>query len=183
MPRRGDSCSPETRARLSRAGVRAWEKRREAARVRPRDLERLRRSGTVSESLRPLLEIAEEEAAELVSALGGPDEISPQRRAIVEDLVAVGVVLRAELTRFLQSGDPDAGARVGTLAGARRASLSALGLERRAREVFDPTLPLTVEWATPDPEGAQDTPDGTNGEARGSEVAPDDERAVEGDAT
>jgi hypothetical protein len=131
----GKPHTSESRRRISRGLRRYHQRKREAARVRPRDLQRLRKSGTVSESLRPLLEIAEQESSELLEALGGVEHVSPQRRVLVEDAVAVGMVLRAELARYLQAGDADAGARVGSLANARRASLAALGLERHAREV------------------------------------------------
>ncbi len=129
--------TPEWRARVSKGTKRAAAAKREAARVRPRDLARLRKSGTVAKSLRPLVAIAETEAAELMAALGGSEEVSEMRRLIVEDLVAVGMVLRAELARFLQTGEPDAGARVSTLANTRRASLAALGLDRVATPVPD----------------------------------------------
>jgi hypothetical protein len=86
--------SPEWRARTGAGVRRANERRREAARVRPRDLQRLRRSGSVAPALRPLLDIAETEAVELMDSLGGPDRVTPQRRILVEDVTAVGMVLR-----------------------------------------------------------------------------------------
>ena len=100
-----------------------------AARIRPRDLVGLRDSGTVAESLRPILDLAENEMAEIIDSLGGADAIPPTKRALIEDAVSVGVALRGELGRYLQSGDPDAASRVGTLAGARRQSLALIGLE------------------------------------------------------
>jgi len=62
------------------------------------------------------------------------ETVSEQERALVEDFARVGVVLRAELSRYL-AGELDAGVRVGTLAGIRRSSLVALGLQRRAKEI------------------------------------------------
>jgi hypothetical protein len=50
---------------------------------------------------------------------------------------AVGIALRGQLALYLQTGDGDAAARVGSLANARRTSLAAIGLERHAREVGD----------------------------------------------
>ena len=127
--------SPEWRERVS-AGLRRYhERRRKVAQVAPRDLARLARDGELAPSLRPLLPIAAEEAYELTEALGGLASVSPQRRAIIEDIVAVGIVLRATLARFLQTRDHELGSKVGTLASARRASLQALGLERVAKEL------------------------------------------------
>ena len=122
----------ETRAESARRG---WKKRRKRERVRPRDLKRLQAGGSVAESLRPLLTIAEHEAAELTEALGGSDAISAQERAVVEDFALLGIVLRAEFARFAQADDEAAGGRVGTLAGQRLRHLQALGLERRARDM------------------------------------------------
>jgi hypothetical protein len=120
--------------------VREGKRRRDVetaarARVAPRDLRRLERNGTVAGSLRPLVPLAREEAYQLTEALGGPDAVSPQRRVLIDDLTAVGIVLRATLALFLQNGDPELASKVGTLAGARRASLQALGLDRVAKEI------------------------------------------------
>jgi hypothetical protein len=86
---------------------------------------------------------------------------------LVEDVARVGIVLRAELTRYAKSADPDAAARVGTLAGARRASLALLGLERHAREVSLPAY-LKAQAAT-------------NGHADGPTVDVESERAPRAD--
>ena len=132
MARKG---SAEWRQRVSRGAKRGIRRRKERLRTRPRDLERLRAEGLVTESLRPLAAIAEDECFDLIHALGGVDQITPQRRAIVEDVARVGLVLRAELARYVESRDPDCGARVGSLANSRRSSLVALGLERLEREI------------------------------------------------
>lgn len=129
--------SPEWRRRVSEGVRRSRDRRRQAARVRPQDLARLRESGTVPERISGFLESAEVEAEALLEALGGPDAVSPQRRALVEDAARVGLVLRAELARYVQTADPDAASRVGSLASARRASLVALGLDRAERTVPD----------------------------------------------
>jgi len=97
--------------------------------VRPRDLDRLRRLGVVSEALKPLLEVSEVELEDWIVALGGIDEISPQRRAILDDAAGLGVALRAELGRFLRTGDPAPLSLVTTLANARRAALVSVGLD------------------------------------------------------
>jgi hypothetical protein len=118
------------------AGLRRYhDHRRKVAKVAPRDLRRLEQSGTVALALKPLLPLAAEEAYELTEALGGLNAVSPQRRVLIEDLVAIGLALRATLALFLQSSDPELASKVGTLAAARRASLQALGLERVAKEL------------------------------------------------
>ena len=147
VARKGERQPAEVRAKI-RASLRrtsAYKRERkrereereaEAARVYPRDLAHLEASGSISTALLPLFECAADENAELRDAIGG-DEASPQRKAILGDVIRVGMVLRAELARYLQAGDTDAGARVGSLANSRRASLAVLGLDRHAHEVTD----------------------------------------------
>lgn len=127
--------SPEWRRRVSEGTKRALALRRERKFLRPRDYDRYRREGLVVPQLAPLVEIAEQEAAEIITALGGPDDLTPQRRVIVEDLAAVGIALRAQLMLFLSGAEGEHASRIGTLASVRRASLTALGLERREREI------------------------------------------------
>ena len=127
--------SPEWRERVSRGVKRGQQRRRERLRARPRDLDRLRSEGLVSPALRPIVSIAEVEAAEIFEGLGGTDRVTPQKRIIIEDLCGVGIALRATLALFLQSNDPELASRIATLAGARRASLVALGLERLEKEI------------------------------------------------
>ncbi len=145
--------SAETRRRISDGLLRFNERKRLAARIRPRDLSRLRDSGTVSESLRPILDLAENEMAEIIESLGGADAIPPTKRALIEDAVSVGVALRGELGRYLQSGDPDAASRVGTLPGARRQSLALIGLEPPKDEV--PALDTYIRTREEDSKGCQ----------------------------
>ena len=137
------------RDRVSRGVKGAVVRRRERARVAPKDLERLRRSGTVAESLLPLLEIAADEACTLIGALGGPDVATPQQRALVEDFAALGLLLRSELARYAQAPDPELVGRVATCANARRATLSLLGLARFEREL-DPTQSVRVVFGGDD---------------------------------
>jgi hypothetical protein len=126
--------SDEWRDRISRSGARTNKKKRETARVNLPEVRRYRRLGLVSPALLPLAQIAEDEVSAIFSSLGGVEAVSEQERALVEDFARVGVVLRAELSRYL-AGEQDAGVRVGTLAGIRRSSLVALGLQRRAKEI------------------------------------------------
>ena len=170
--------SPEWRQRISDGQKRAHqrkaeakEREREAARVYPRDLALLRSTGTVSGPLLPLFEVAELENLELLDAIGG-DVASPQRKAILQDAVRVGMVLRAELARYLQGQDPDAGARVGSLATARRSSLVALGLDRLAQDVVDLQTYIDSKAQT-----AEDGVGGPNGDGESPKVEVVDDRA------
>jgi hypothetical protein len=147
------------RQRVAEGTRRAIARRREAALIRPRDLDRLRSSGLVTEGLRPLLKIAEQEASELFAALGGVGRVSEQKRILIEDLCAVGVALRGTLAAYLRTSDSELASRIATLAGARRSSLAALGLERLEREVMD----LQTYLCTKAAEAAQNTPERENG--------------------
>ncbi len=126
--------SDEWRDRISRSASRTNQKKRETARVNLPEVRRYRRLGLVTPSLLPLTMIAEDEVSAIFSALGGVESVSEQERALVEDFARVGVVLRAELSRYL-AGEHDAGAKVGAMAAIRRQSLVALGLDRRAKEI------------------------------------------------
>jgi hypothetical protein len=101
----------------------------------PRHLRALAKGGTLHPALAPLVADARAEFCDLITALGGPERVSAQVRALVEDACSVGLVLRSELALFAQSRDSQHGTRIGTLAATRRASLQAVGLDRVAREV------------------------------------------------
>lgn len=161
--------TPEWRERISHGVKRYWQRRRESARVRPADLAHLRTSGTVPARLAGFLEAAEVEAESLIDALGGLDRVSPQRRALVEDVARCGLVLRAELARYVQTQDSDAAGKVSTLTAARRAGLQALGLDRAARDV--PSLADIVEEHRRAREARESGPNGA-GPASGSDAAP-----------
>ena len=118
----------------SRAAVRGYQSRAERTRVSLSDIRRFRRHGLVTDAIHPLTLIAEDEVRAIFEALGGQDNVSEMERALVEDFARVGVVLRGELARYC-NGDIAAGVKVGTLASIRRASLVALGLQRRAKEI------------------------------------------------
>jgi hypothetical protein len=127
--------SLEHRARISHGLRRYHELRREAAKLRPRDLDRLRSSGTVIPALRPLLDLADLDAQEIMTALGGLDDVSPMRRQLVEDVIALGIAMRATTAAYLQTGDGELASRLATLANARRQNLVTLGLEHTEREI------------------------------------------------
>ena len=159
QPKRGAVYgSPEHGARIG-AGLRRFHAlRAEQSRIRLRDVDALEKSGTVPDRLRPLLGTANFEAAQLIEARGGPDFVTPQERFAIEDYARLGVVMRAEFGRFVQDGDPDAGSRVGTLAGIRRSILALIGLDRVARDVGDLGTYLAAKRvsepvaATPEPD-------------------------------
>src|SRR5258706_6676191 len=99
---KGYKHSPEALEKIRRARRCAAERRKRRLELEPRHLKALR----AGESLHPLLavvvDVARREHDELLHALGGPDLVTPQRRAILEDLVQVGIVLRSELMRYAQ---------------------------------------------------------------------------------
>jgi hypothetical protein len=116
-----------------RAGKQNREKQCRNARVSLPDVRRLRYFGLVSDSLKPLALQAELELGELLTDKG--EGVTAAERTILEDCARLGLILRAEFARYLQSQDPVAAARVTALAGQRRASLQAVGLERVAKEI------------------------------------------------
>lgn len=150
--------TPEWRQRQSE-GLRRWNaRRRQMAAVAPSELLELEKTGTVSPSLRPYAAQAIEEADQLAQALGGVENLSPQRLVLIQDATRVGLVMRAMLARFLQGdGDPELASRIGTLVGARRTSLTALGLDRVSKE---PDLAGYIAS-----KAAQDHPGAANGSA------------------
>lgn len=127
--------SPEWRRRVSEGTRWALAKRRQLARVLPVDLQYLERSGTVTEALRPFFEAAELEGAQLTLAYEGeagtPSHrpLSAPRRALLEDLLRAGLIMRGELARYAQTQDPEAAGRAITAMGRRSAILEKLGLD------------------------------------------------------
>lgn len=103
------------------------------ARVSLSDVRRLRQFGLVAESLKPLASQAELELGELLADKG--DGVTAAERVVLEDVARLGLILRAEFARYLNSGDQTAAARVTALAGQRRSSIVAVGLDRRSHEV------------------------------------------------
>jgi hypothetical protein len=126
----------------------------------------------VSRPFGPIVDAAGIEAGELIEALGGPDLVSPQRKVIIEDVVRIGVALKALLALFVQAEvpDPEIASKLGTLAASRRAGLQACGLERHEREV---SLRDYLASRQPDAARAIDP-------APGAEVVPADDGPAEG---
>ena len=116
-----------------RAGKQLRAKQVRAARVSLPDVRRLRYFGVVSDSLKPLATQAERELGELLADKG--EAVTAAERCVLEDVARVGLILRAEFARYLETQDPVAASRVTALVGQRRASLQAVGLGRRSREI------------------------------------------------
>jgi hypothetical protein len=135
MKPKGRPHTAADRARISRGVLRELEVRRARESVAPADIRALLKpGGAVLPEMRPLLDLAAIEKEALSTGLGGVECMSPQRLALLDDFVRVGVVLRAALARFAQTADPECASRVGTLASVRRASLVAIGLDEHRVE-------------------------------------------------
>jgi hypothetical protein len=104
-----------------------------SARVSMRDIRRMQQFGLIAESLKPLASQAELELGELHADKGA--DVTAAERVVLEDVARLGLILRAEFARYMESGDQTAAARVTALAGQRRSSIAAVGLERRSREI------------------------------------------------
>ncbi len=142
-------------AKGTRAGLDSRRRKRELEqerlRVRPRDLALWEESGQVSESARPALEIAADEAAALTRGLGGQEEVSEQVALLVADYARLGAhlaLLNAMIFREPASAS-DLISKASTVIGQRRQILALLGLARFERSI-DPTRPLTVEFSNDD---------------------------------
>ena len=153
MIQKGDRLSKAHRDAISRGVRRALALKDEGAKLSPRDLGRLEKEGVIAPALAPIVAIGKAEGRELMVALGGEKEVSPQRRILIEDLVACGIGLRGVLQLFLQSHSAELASRIASLASARRQILSLLGLERFARQL-DVTGGVEVSWSSDDEEGS-----------------------------
>jgi hypothetical protein len=133
--------SPEWRRRVSQGTRWALARRRQLARLLPIDLQYLQRSGTVTKALRPFFDAVELEGAQLTLAYEGEAgtsshrALSAPRKALLEDYLRAGLIMRGELARYTQTQDPDAGSRAITAMGRRSAILEKLGLENAEHEV------------------------------------------------
>ncbi len=132
------------------------------AQVTPRDLRRLRYFGAISEAVKPFVSEMGRELGDLLADKG--DGATAGERLVLEDVARLGLLLRATFAAYLKAPDVELAKTVSTLAGQRRASLAAVGLERRAREVTVAAVVAEIEAA------AQDAPSGANGAAPDAEV-------------
>ena len=136
MPSQGRPHTPETRERISRGVRRALTVRAEQERLVPRLAAFRRRRGS-DPMMRALLDLAANEVVELVDALGGVDQISPQRLRLIEDIGISGVLLGRELLAYIDDRDGDAASRVVSLINSRRSSLAQVGLDVRKADPLD----------------------------------------------
>lgn len=128
---------------MSRGTRRGLAVRRQLALVMPADLQYLQSSGTVTEALRPFFGAGEIEGTQLTLAYEGEAgtlshrALSAPRKALLEEYMRAGLIMRGELARYAQTQDPDAGSRAITAMGRRTAILEKLGLENAEVEVPD----------------------------------------------
>lgn len=127
----------EGRGSASNSARQARARQKKTHTVTLDDLKRYRHFGVVPESMKPLVRMAQQELEGFVQDLGGPERVSAQERAVLEDCVRLVVILRAQLLRFMRSdgNDRHAATSATTAAAARRASLQAIGLGRRAKDL------------------------------------------------
>jgi hypothetical protein len=130
---RGSQHNEEARARISHGVRYVNERRREASRISRGTLRRLR-EGEVHPAVSPFLAAAEAELGDFARALGG-EAISPQRAALIADCAALGLLLRCETARYVQSMDEQAVTRCSSLASARQRILALVGIDERKAEI------------------------------------------------
>ena len=152
------------RERVSRGKLRGLELKRRRHVVAPADLRSLERGEAGARpALRPYLIDASAELHDIVTALGGPEELSPQRLALAQDFCRLGAMLRTITALFFRTSDPELVSRAATLVGHRRAALLALGLDRFARE-----LDLHSYLSAKDDGARRAAGDGANGAGEGT---------------
>lgn len=132
-PERG-SDDWKQRARHGREAQRETARRR--TKVGPADLNALRRDGVAARpAIAVLARAAIDQKGEIADALGGLDVLSPQRLSLLDAHTRLDLIERAEVRYYAQTEDHDAVPRITTLARARLALLTALGLDRVARDL------------------------------------------------
>ncbi len=133
--------SAEHRRRIGRGVKRFHERKREEARRRqplPRDLELWEAKGVVRPELHAVVNAARGEMLEVLDALGGENEVSPQRLALLREFVRLGVA--GQLLMGLLLRDPDQSglaSRLATVASTRAKLLNLCGLDRATQDVPD----------------------------------------------
>src|SRR5262245_49596057 len=123
--------------RRTREGI---ARKRAQRRILVSHLDSYRHAAAVHPSLMPAIRAAQEWIGDLVQALGGPSEITPQQQALLDQLAQAAVVRSAAFAAFAADGNLASRAleRFNGAANIERAGLQLLGLERRAKPV--PTL-------------------------------------------
>ncbi len=122
----------ETRARLSVLGKADRARRADIARIAPWELTEAIRRGTVPEHRRAYLSAAAELGLALVNDLGGLDQLSAARLALVKGVERCELPIAMLVVRLAQSDtiDGDLVSKLTSLLNAQRANLLALGLDR-----------------------------------------------------
>ncbi|HTF36264.1 MAG TPA: hypothetical protein VK714_21490 [Myxococcota bacterium] len=146
------------RERQSASAKRAHKITRDASLIRLRDLQLFGKPQFyANRKMQPLIAAAEVEYGEILNALGGPEECTPQQRALVQDFCSCGIALRA-LVRFMVQNAPEVGSlgdvasRIGSLSSARRGLIALLGLQRYQKDAIDPRRPIEVVFGDSDTE-------------------------------
>ncbi|MGH7177293.1 MAG: hypothetical protein ACREJC_07935 [Tepidisphaeraceae bacterium] len=102
--------------------------------------------------------LADLELREWIADLGGEECVSSMQLALLEDAARIGILMRAQLIRCMQADDEhgvpkDAATSAAQCMSQRRAALSSVGLERKARDV------TSVQDVLRDIETAAEKPD------------------------
>ena len=127
--------SEKARENCRKGRIRYYARKREEQWVTTADVENLRKpTSPASPALRVDARAAAVELEVLVAALGGPENISPQREILAADASRLGLVARALMRLFAQSESPEVASRIATVLTARRATLAALGLDEHRAE-------------------------------------------------
>ena len=120
---------------------------RERRFLRPTHIERWRRLGEVHETMEPFIKARVEGFAELVTARGGIDELTPQERSLCESLFRLEVLEDACFAIILRDGvekvDGKILERLTATATSKRSTLALLGLRRQTKSV--PTMQQYIE--------------------------------------
>jgi hypothetical protein len=135
-----------------RAGRQRRARIQRERRVTLAEVRRARYAGLVAKSMLPIAVEAERELGDLLADKG--DGVTAAERAVLEDVARLGLLLRATFAAYLEAPDPDLAKTISTLAGQRRASLAAVGLERRAKELT--AIDYIEAKAEPDPVTAEE---------------------------
>ena len=168
--------TPERRRTHAEATLEGKRRAAEERRTRPCHVDRWRREGSVSAGLEPIVEDRARQVAEMVSDLGGPNEVSAMERGILDGWYQAMVAADAQFARFVRDENHDALERLSTFINSARASLLALGLHRRAKNVT-PSLSSYLDGKTRD--ATEDGSGSTIENGRGSDVTLEGEVTAE----
>lgn len=135
MPHKGQGCSAEHRERISRGLRRFYTRRRAAALIRPAHVDTWLKSGVVSLELRPVLEARAAHVEDMVTDLGGAEEVTAMQRRVLDGWLQAQVAADVEFQKLARNPNGEIPERLMTALNSARSALIALGLSRRARDV------------------------------------------------